>query len=102
MRVLLRLPLPALRVPRVPGVDDFALRRRHCYAAILIDAETGPSPATGPVRLSRAVPRGGRARGTRRWRGITFPGSRRARPGAAPLLGETMRDHQRTVLAVRD
>jgi hypothetical protein len=32
VRVLLRLPLPALRVPRVLEVDDFALRRRHCYA----------------------------------------------------------------------
>jgi hypothetical protein len=40
VRVLLRLPLPALRVPRVLGVDDFARRRRHCHATILIDAET--------------------------------------------------------------
>jgi len=41
LRLLRRVPVPTVRVPRVIGVDDFALRRRRSYATIITNAETG-------------------------------------------------------------
>lgn len=41
LRHLRRLPLPRREVPRVIGVDDFALKRRLRYATIMTNAETG-------------------------------------------------------------
>jgi transposase len=55
LRALLRIPLPALAVPRVPGIDDFALRRGLVYATVLIDAETGRRVDVVPGRTADAA-----------------------------------------------
>src|SRR5579875_602486 len=55
LRVLLRSPLPALTVPRVLGIDDFALRRGQVYATVLIDAETGRRVDVVPGRTTDAA-----------------------------------------------
>ena len=67
LRVLLKVPLPALAVPRVLGIDDFALRRGLVYATILIDAETGRRVDVLEERTADVVrglaPRASRRRG---------------------------------------
>ncbi len=67
LRVLLRITLSALEVPRVLGIDDFALRQGLVCATILIDAGTGTDPKIGPQldALQRALAVYGRSLGLR-------------------------------------
>ena len=55
LRVLLKIPPPALTVPRVLGIDDFALRRCLVDATVLIDAETGRRVDVVPGRTAGAA-----------------------------------------------
>lgn len=55
LRMLMRKAAPPLRVPRVLGIDDFALKRRHRYATVIIDAETGERIDVLPDRTAQTL-----------------------------------------------
>ncbi len=55
LRLLRKLPLPAGPTPRVLGVDDFVLRKRHTYGTILVDLEHRQPVALLPERTAETV-----------------------------------------------
>jgi transposase len=55
LRMLMRRVVPPPRVPRVLGIDDFALKRRHRYATVIIDAETGERIDVLPDRTTQTL-----------------------------------------------
>src|SRR6266436_4172296 len=55
LRLLRRQPEPEAPTPRVLGVDDWALRKRHTYGTILVDLERRQPVALLPERTAAPV-----------------------------------------------
>jgi hypothetical protein len=58
LRLLMALPDPPAAIPRVLGVDDFAVKRGQVCGTVLTDCETGAPIDCSPAARPRRRPSG--------------------------------------------